>query len=70
MAKIAPLDKLFITLTQNGSSRFLGEITGVSSWCDIINYMRNTIPGLCGLATVSVRNCSEGWSTSQSVLLK
>ena len=70
MSKITPLDRLFVTVTQNGVSRMFTDITGVTSFCDIINCMRARIPGLSGLATVSVRNRSEGWTSTRSILLR
>lgn len=68
MATITPLDKLFVNVSQNGSARFSGSITGVTSFSDIIHYLREHLPGIKGMATFSVRNSTAGWSASRSVL--
>lgn len=70
MSKITPLDRLFITVTQNGIARYFTELTGVSSLSEIIHRMRETIPGLKGLTTITVRNTTCGWNDSRSLLLR
>lgn len=70
MSHITPLDRLFITITQNGVSRFITELTGVTSFSDIVNCMRAQFPGIHGLTTINVRNHTEGWTSAHSVLLR
>lgn len=67
MAKITPLDRLFVTVFQNGITRHFTELTGVNSFSDILNCMRTRIPGLNGMTVISVRNSTEGWTASHSV---
>lgn len=70
MAQITPLDRLFITVKQNGISRLFTELTGVTSFSDIVSFTRSQLPGITGLTVINIRNSSEGWSTSQSVLFR
>lgn len=70
MSHITPLDRLFITVTQNGIARYFTELTGVTSFSDIVSCMRSQIPGIHGLATINVRNSSEGWTSARSILLR
>lgn len=69
MAKITPLDRLFITVTQHGISRHMAELTGITSISDIVNCMRAQVPNLVGMASISIRNATEGWTTTKSVFL-
>lgn len=69
MATINPIDQLFITVRQNGMTRLITELSGVSSFIDIVNCLRNNLPGLNGLTTIMVRNTTEGWSKSQTVFV-
>ena len=70
MANITPLDRLFVTLLQNGMAKYIAELTGVTSLSDIVFYLRKNCPDLNGLATIAVRNATSGWSASRSVLFK
>lgn len=70
MAKISPPDRLFVTVVQNGMTRFITELTGISSLGDIVSTMRGAVPGLSGLATISVRNSTAGWTSSHSVFIR
>lgn len=69
MAKISPLDILFVTVVQNGITRLNSRLTGVSSLGDIVRNTRMAVPGLTGLATIGIRNSTEGWSSRQSVFI-
>ena len=70
MSQITPLDQLFITVTQNGISRLFTELSGVTSLCDIVSYIRSQVPELNGLAIINIRNRSEGWSARHSALIR
>ena len=70
MATITPLDRLFVTVSQNGTTKMLAELTGVSSFADIVRYTRNHIAGLSGMTTFIIRNTTCGWSSRQSVLVR
>ena len=70
MAQITPIDKLFITISQNGNLHHITELSGVSSLADIVNCMRSRFPGLKGLATIGVRNTTCGWTASRPVFLR
>lgn len=70
MININPLDRLFVTVRQNGVTRMITELSGVTSFADIVSAMRSSMPGLLGLATVMVRNSTEGWTSSRSVFLR
>ena len=69
MTTIAPLDRLFVSVLQNGTSRYSGEFSGVSSFSDIVNSLRLRMPELRGLTTLCIRNSTEGWTSSRSIML-
>lgn len=70
MTKITPLDRLFVTVIQNGITRIFTELTGVNSFADIINNMRSRMPGLNGMTMFDIRNASEGWTSRHAVLIR
>lgn len=70
MSKISPLDTLFITVSQRGTSRLMTRLTGITSFCDIVAYMRHQLPDLTGMTTIAVRNSTEGWSATRSVVVR
>lgn len=67
MSHITPLDRLFVHVFQNGSLYSFGDISGVSSFSDIVNYVRGRAPHLRGMTTLSVRSTTGGWSASRPV---
>lgn len=70
MAKISPLDVLYITIMQHGTTCLNTCVTGIKSLSDIISHARRSVPGLNGMTTLSVRNSTEGWTARQSVFIR
>lgn len=68
MATITPLDRIFIRVTQNGVLKYFSEISGVSSFNDIVSLTRRHLAGVKGMTTFDVRNTTGGWSVSRPVL--
>ncbi|MCH5220494.1 MAG: hypothetical protein J1F20_07985 [Muribaculaceae bacterium] len=69
MAKISPLDLIFVTVIQRGITCLRTSCTGISSISDIVAKMRQTDPTLTGMVTLDVRNSTEGWASRHSLCL-
>lgn len=63
-------DVVFATLTQRGKTIANVCLSGISSMSHVLKNIREQIPGLLGMATLSVRNSSQGWSTTQTFYLR
>lgn len=70
MSKITPQDLLYITVIFKGSACFKSEITGINSFHDIVNHVKPSLGAYSGLATIDVRNSTEGWTARQSIFLR
>ncbi len=70
MAKISPLDVLYITIIKHGTTCLNTCVTGLRSLSDIIAHARRNVPDLSGMTTLSVRNTTEGWTARQSVFIR
>lgn len=70
MAKISVTDVIFITIVQNGITKFSQRITGITSLPSIMSTIKNVMPDMRGLATFQVRNSTAGWNHSQTLLLR
>lgn len=70
MATISDNDTIFATLMNRGRVVAEATLTGVSSVSHVMRVMRAAAPGILGLSTLSLRNSSQGWSTTQTVYLR
>lgn len=45
-------------------------LTGVASYGDLMGAVRSMAPGVSGMATLSVRNTTGGWSDRRALYIK
>ncbi len=70
MATISLSDEIFATLHLRGNSVTSLRIKGVSSFAEILSRLIKSAPALCrGMATVEIRNGSQGWAARRAVML-
>lgn len=74
MAKISLTDIIYATLRLNGTIAATIRLNGVSSFAEILSRLLKALPSGVGrlrrgLASVEIRNGSQGWSTRRNVLL-
>lgn len=70
MATISPQDILFVTVLQRGVACMETTLTGLASYGDLMGAVRSMAPGVSGMATMSVRNTTGGWSDRRALYLK
>lgn len=66
MTTILSSDTIFATIRQRGRLLLTLQLHGVTSLSDIINRLRGEIKGL---ATISLRNSTQGWSRDHTVMM-
>lgn len=70
MARISPSDNLFATVYQRGREVFRYSGSGIDSAAMILEKMRGYgAATAAGIATLNIRNASQGWSSTSSVYL-
>lgn len=70
MAKISLTDVIHATLRLRGMSLATINVSGVSSFSEILSRLMAAATGaMRGLATVELRNTSQGWSTRRNVMV-
>lgn len=69
MATISLTDVIFATLHIHGLSATTLRLEGVGSFAEILSALLKNAPGRRGMATVEIRNGSQGWSTRRNVML-
>lgn len=69
MAKISLSDIIFATISVRGKVMAKLRLDGVESYAQVLSHLLAAVKGWSGLATVSVRNSSQGWSVNRSVML-
>lgn len=75
MAKISLTDIIYATLRLNGTIAATLRLNGVSSFAEILSRLLKALPTAGakafgrGLASVEIRNGSQGWATRRNVLL-
>lgn len=65
MATILSSDEIFATVTQRGRVISNLRISGMTSFSEILSALGNDIRGL---ATVSLRNRTQGWQRSHTIM--
>ena len=68
MTTIAKSDLIFATLSLHGSTVASMQMSGVSTLPEIIRTIRSSVDSLSGMATLSLRNGSQGWSSTHRLL--
>ncbi len=69
MATIDLHDEIFATLTQRGKVIATLKLSGVTSIAMILQRLRQLASKCVGLVTLNVRNSSQGWLHSRSIML-
>ena len=64
---VAMSDQLLMTVNINGATTFNCSGTGFSSLDEVLTYVRQQVGNFVGLARVSVRNKTQGWSRMLSL---
>jgi hypothetical protein len=68
MANIEFNDIVFATITQRGATLASLKLSGITSMAHLIQYVRNYVGK--GMATLTVRNSSQGWSSTQALYMR
>lgn len=69
MATVSLNDVIFATLTLRGAIKAHVRLSGISTFTQILSRLQACVPGLRGMATVEVRNSSQGWNYRSQVFL-
>ncbi len=69
MATVALEDTLFLTLMQRGMMVYNRRVEGIRSRADLIRTVRDLMKGCRGMVTMTLRNHTQGWSHTDSLLL-
>jgi hypothetical protein len=70
MANIDSNDVVFATITQRGSTLASLKLSGITSMTHLLQYIRNYVSSLKGIATLVVRNSSQGWTSTQALYMR
>lgn len=70
MSTISSSDVLFATVSQRGNMLLNIKLCGVESESDIYRAIRMSLPGISGIARLSIRNASRGWSAAMAHLFR
>lgn len=70
MAKISYSDRLFISVICNGSTLLNVCLSGINSSKELMQHLHSVLHQYAGrLLTLQVRNSTQGWSRTDSMLL-
>lgn len=64
------LDKLFVTIRMCGVTCLCRQVSGITSFGDLLTLLKPTLEQHAGLATIHIRNATSGVCTRQSILLR
>jgi hypothetical protein len=70
MATIQSDDVVFATLTQRGSTLASLKLSGITSMTHLLEYVHRYAGTLRGMATLVVRNSSQGWTSKQALYMR
>jgi hypothetical protein len=70
MANIQSDDVLFATISQRGSTMASMKLSGVTSMSHLMNILHKSMSSLKGMATIVVRNSSQGWTSTQALYMR
>lgn len=68
MATIQSTDILFATLIQRGRTIASVRLSGITTFSEIIRYLRKVANGAVGMMTVSLRNGTQGWNHQRNIM--
>ena len=63
-------DIVFATISQRVNMLLNLRLSGITAPRDIYGAIRSALPNLSGLARLSIRNASQGWSTTSAHLFR
>lgn len=70
MATISLNDVIFATIRLRGASLATISVSGVTTFSEILSRLMSSLTGrVRGLATVELRNASQGWAARRNVML-
>lgn len=69
MASILSSDIIYATVKQYGRTIHTLQMSGVSSYGEVLERVRMAVSGAMGVTTIDVRNGSQGWCERRSVML-
>ncbi len=70
MAAISLNDVIFATIRLRGNSLATISVSGVTTFAEILKRLMAALKGkIRGMATVELRNASQGWSARRNVML-
>ena len=69
MGKINTTDIIVATITQRGKQIGSFKLSGLESFSEIVGAVRRLSNGAIGLVTVTLRNGTQGWRHSRSIML-
>jgi hypothetical protein len=70
MANIHSDDVVFATITQRGSTLASLKLSGITSMTHLLQCVCSSVSSLKGMATISVRNSSQGWTATQALYMR
>lgn len=62
-------DVMHASVVQGGKEIFNINLSGITSLTELLKAIRDIAIDLAGVVTVKIRNCSQGWSQSKSLLI-
>ena len=62
-------DIMHASVVQGGKEIFNINLSGITSVAEILRAIRSKVVDLAGIVVVKIRNCSQGWSQSKSLLI-
>ena len=69
MATITSSDIIFATVMQRGRTIQSLQLSGLNSFAELFQKIRNAIASSSGLITLQLRNGSQGWSQRRALLI-
>lgn len=67
--QISQDDIMHASVVQGGKEIFNLNISGITSMSEILKAIRTKVADLAGIGVVKIRNCSQGWCQSKSLLI-
>lgn len=68
MATINSTDTIFATVKLRGVTLGSYTLSGMTGFSDVVRHVRNSVGKVAGLATLQLRNSSQGWSHNSALL--
>lgn len=68
MATINCTDTIFATVKLRGITLASLTLNGMTSFSDVVREVRTSIGNVAGLATLQLRNLTQGWSRNSALL--